>query len=108
MQAVETKYKSQISINRKLEECIFELTSKLETAAKRNKRGISTAQDVLSLAERGGLNSPLSLSLSSSEGMSTSGLLPSEIPSKDLQSIVDEPEVSKVPELDESESPRPS
>lgn len=101
---METKYKSQISINRKLEECIFELTSKLETAAKRNRRGISAAQDVLSLAERGGLNSPLSLSLSSSEGLSMSCLLTAEIPSRDLQSIVDEPEVSQVPEADDREN----
>lgn len=104
---METKYKSQISINRKLEECIFELTSKLETAAKRNKRGISAAQDVLSLAERGGLNSPLSLSLSSSEGMSMSGLLTSEIPCRDLQSIVDEPEAIQGPEMDEPKTPAP-
>ncbi|KAK6627296.1 hypothetical protein RUM44_009773 [Polyplax serrata] len=104
LEAVETKYKSQISINRKLEECIFELTSKLETAAKRNRRGISAAQDVLSLAERGGLNSPLSLSLSSSEGLSMSCLLTAEIPSRDLQSIVDEPEVSQVPEADDREN----
>lgn len=109
LEAVEAKYRSQIATNRKLEEYILELNKKLETSVKRNKRSVSTAQDVLSLAERGGMNSPLSLSLSSSEGMSMSGFVPSEtLPSRDLQSIVDEPEVSRIPELDEPESPAPS
>lgn len=77
---------------------------------KRGKRSISTAQDVLCLAERGGLNSPLSMSLSSSEGMSISGLIASEtVPPRDLQSIVDEQEASQIPgELEEPESSAPS
>lgn len=107
-QAVETKYKCQSAVNRKLEEHILELNSRLEEN-KRNKRSISTAQDVLSLAERGGLNSPQSLSLSSSEGMSMSGLIASEtVPTRDLQSIVDEPEVRQISDFDESDSPGPS
>lgn len=109
LEAVEAKYQIQIATNRKLEEHILELNNKIEATIKRNKRSVSTAQDVLSLAERGGMNSPLSISLSSSEGMSLSGIISSEaLPSRDLQSIVDEPEVSQIPELDEPESPAPS
>ncbi|KAL0280269.1 UNVERIFIED_CONTAM: hypothetical protein PYX00_001611 [Menopon gallinae] len=108
LEAVEAKYRTQITINRKLEECVLELNSKLETSVKRGKRSISTAQDVLSLAERGGLNSPASMSLSSSEGMSISGLITSEtVPPRDLQSIVDEQEASQIPELEEQESSAP-
>lgn len=105
---METKYKSQIATNRKLEEHILDLNNKqnkLEATIKKSKRSVSTAQDVLSLAERGGMNSPLSVSLSSSEGMSMSGLIaPETVPSRDLQSIVDEPEVKEIPELDEPEA----
>jgi len=102
-QAVETKYQSQVVTNRKLECHVMELNSKIEALTRRPRRNVSAAQDVLSLAERGGMNSPLSLSLSSSEGLSLSSTLTTAdvVLPRDLQAVVDAPEVSRIPEIPE-------
>lgn len=107
---METKYKSQVATNRKLESQILELSSKLEALGRRTRRNVSAAQDVLSLTERGGLSSPLSLSLSSSEGLSLSSTLTTDAaPPRDLQAVVDAPEVTRIPELPEFDDlPGPS
>lgn len=111
LEAVEVKYKAQTSANRKLESYILELISSRELG-RRPRRNVSTAQDALSLAERGGMNSPLSLSLSSSEGLSLSSTLTSDAgPSRDLQAVVDISEVNRIaetPEFDDLPGPSTS
>lgn len=100
LEAVEIKYKAQTAANRKLESHVMELISNGELG-RRPRRNVSTAQDALSLAERGGMSSPLSLSLSSSEGLSLSSTLTNDAgPSRDLQSVVDT-EVNRIAELPE-------
>ncbi|KAJ8888284.1 hypothetical protein PR048_007771 [Dryococelus australis] len=88
LEAVESKYNAQRTINQKLEECVMELNQ-------RGTRGNKSPDDTASVSsgeKQLGPNSPLSQSLCSAEGVCMSSILGGQaMEMKDLQQIVDKP-----------------